>query len=749
MTISGKNTRKNRRGTSIDNKRAAEEAFRLARRAATPRIVDDNEQTLLAEVAYVQKNLTQAEGKVKGNSSKAAIHDKRSYSAITNTVNYHIYAYIYDLDTVIGKKKPTEEDGEEFVEMYRSGVLIRCEPQDPDLIKKQGLPKVNEKIWIRCNPLDSKKEGIYIGRYNKGDFTSVLTTTKKVRRSLSILTGGKPLTPGSNLHGLTSDMPQTEKVGDVQFSARQPSAWLKTCATENGWVANLTTTQYAPPEYREIPNPTNTPGLGGKIPFYSERNFVNTAVAAGANKQNRLFSIVYQDGVPSIRALWRDYINISKSSIHYYIDARSKVHEFVDPSKKANHCSNQSCPSNNDLSIGIGYCHHALSFNYLYSGKDINNSLKAEYRFLLQNGYMLIGAPKYTGIPSPQTVYGASSTNASYFDSYIIGSKEVLETGWKLTQCLAKKYNIPIGETIPQLKMVHMNGLPGNLGTTNIDIGSINSVPYFYNLERDLKGYGKMLCGHEGMVRYPGIRSMSSATTGQYDAGKVPEFYALCRISGYNPQDAYYATLGSMILPGITKGANLGSSEYIINSDDFTELFGDFYTKNSAVPHPSNATARTALLQYGKKVYTIAEFYRSLILYKDAHAGNVADKFKPGLIAAATLDVDENNPWQEIALSLAEETKPCLEIYDTLRIKIADQMKLSDLSLTNEKLNDYESDLGLYVTKLALDLFIYVSKESDNNSIEDCLDDDEETYESFAKSFKDKYKFDIKTVVNI
>ena len=36
-----------------------------------------------------------------------------------------------------------------------------------------------------------------------------------------------------------------------------------------------------------------------------------------------------------------------------------------------------------------------------------------------------------------------------------------------------------------------------------------------------------------------------------------------------------------------------------------------------------------------------------------------------------------------------------------------------------------------------------------NGTIEDCLDDDEETYESFAKSFKDKYKFDIKTVVNI
>jgi hypothetical protein len=29
------------------------------------------------------------------------------------------------------------------------------------------------------------------------------------------------------------------------------------------------------------------------------------------------------------------------------------------------------------------------------------------------------------------------------------------------------------------------------------------------------------------------------------------------------------------------------------------------------------------------------------------------------------------------------------------------------------------------------------------------LDDDEAAYESFAKSFKDKYKFDIKTVVNI
>lgn len=745
MTLRGTNTRKTTTRSSIDNKAAAEEAFRLARGSAKTRAVDDSEQTLLAEVAFIEKDLSQEDGKVKGNSRKAAIHDKRTYSAITDTVNYHIYAYIYDLDTVIGRKKPTEDDGEEFVEMYRSGVLIRCEPQDPDLVKKQGLPKVNEKIWIRCNPLDSKKEGIYIGRYNKGDFTSVLTTTSKVKRATSILTGGKPLSPSFENSGLTNDMPATEKIKGAQFTARQPSAWLKACATENGWVANLTTTQYSPPEYTEISNP---PLSAGKIPFYSERNFVSSALEAGANKEHKLFSIVYQDGMPSIRRLWEDY-TVHRASIHYYVDARSKVHEFIDPSKRASHCHNDSCPGNNDLSIGIGYCHHALNFNYIYNKNDIKNSLKADYRFLLQNGYLIIGAPRYTGIPSPHAVYGASSTVASYWDSYIVGSKEVLETGWNLTQCLAKKYNIPIGETISQARMIDKNGLPGNFGNTNIDVGSVNGIPYFYNLEKDLKGYGKILCGYKGMIKYPGIRSLSSADAGQFDAGKVPEFYALCRISGYSPEDAYYATLGSMVLPGVTKGANLGASEYIVDSEDFTELFGTMYKNKAIVPNPSNDMARVALLEYGKKVFTIAEFYRSLILYKDVYEGNVASKFKPGLIAAATLDIDENNPWREIALSLSEETKPCLEIYDTLRNKMADQMKMSDLALTDEKLNDYESDLGLYVTRLALDLFIYVSKESDNNSIEDCLDDDEPTYESFAKSFKDKYKFDIKTVANI
>ena len=181
------------------------------RTRSKPRVVDDSEQTLLAEVAYVEKNLTHAEGKIKGNSPKSAVHDKNTYSAITSTTDYHIYAYIYDLDSVVGKKLPTKDDGEDFLEMYRSGVLIRCEPQNIDLVKKQGLPKVKEKIWIRCNPLSAKKVGIYIGRYNKGDFTSVLTTTKKVKRSMAMLTGGRPLTSSATLHGTADDMPKTER----------------------------------------------------------------------------------------------------------------------------------------------------------------------------------------------------------------------------------------------------------------------------------------------------------------------------------------------------------------------------------------------------------------------------------------------------------------------------------------------------------------------------------------------------------
>lgn len=747
------NKNSHRGGTIIDPRSPVKSTLIAASRAAMPTVVDDNEQTLLAEVAYVEKNLTQAKGRTKRNTTKSVVHDRSGYSAATNTTNYNIYAYIYDLDTVVGKKLPTNDDGEEFAEMYRSGVLIHCVPLNEEVIKKQGLPKVKEKIWIRCNPLDSKREGKYIGRYNKNDFTSTLTTRKKIKRSVSLLSGGRPLVTGAELHGLATDSPKTEKAQGVQFTARQPSAWLKACAVENGWAANLVTTTWSPPEYKVESNPTNIAGLGGKSPLFSDRIFLDQrAISAGANNQNKLFSIVYHDGQTSIREWWEHALT-AKRSIHYYVNSRSKVHEFVDPTKKANHCSNNSCPGNDDLSIGIAYCHHSTNFKNLYNENNIKNSLRARYRFLLQNGYMLIGAPNYTGIPVPHAVCGATSVASSYHDSYIIGGKETLEIGWQLTKCLAKKYNIPIEGAIPQIKMIHEYKSSGNPPSAGVTAGSTNKIPYFYNLN-DIKKYlpsyqGKFLCGFDGMIKYPGIRSFAAVSANKYDGGKPPEFYAFCRMSGYSKEEAYYATLGSMILPGVTKGGRLGSSDYIVKPDIYKELFGELHTNMSAVPNPADPIARTALLEYGRKVYTIAEFYRSLILYKDSYASNIADKFSPGLIASAILDVDENNPWQEIALSLSEETKPCLEIFDILRIKIGNQMKLSDISLTNDKINDYESDLGLYVTKLALDLFIYVSKESDNNAIEDCLDDDEEIYDSFAKSFKDKYKFDIKTVVNI
>ena len=579
-----------------------------------------------------------------------------------------------------------------------------------DLTPRAGvkdLPKKGQIILMEyINPpgdaVTTTRQGYYLGpKYDDKNELSFVSNVEPRNYSEVCLVEGMPLIQRPEMGSPAQPSTPSQDVPPIK-QARQG---LKSCAEQNDWSANLTPTRLAPPEIKS-----------GKR-FYKPRPSFAT-----------VRSIVYHDGAPSIAG----YVARSENSnfgsfkpfTHYYIDDVSKVHELVDPKYVTNHLFQSEISDSNNTSIGINTSQFTLNLQYIFENNVFGPKLRPEYRNLLSGdgdtGALLIGSPLFLGSPNPV----GKITGKMGHDTYLIGSRKHMEVCHQLSSCLSDEFNI---ETSTNAVVEYTRDKLKKLKNSNLE-----TIPFFFNYQH-LKKY--TFFSKMNMIHLNGV--FSESRYGHGPGGLISEFYSFCRANDLSSEEAYYATLASLVCPGTSSP---GAVTYV-DVGSYINMFGEFYLDVSAVPAPTSTKVKDFLISVGREVYRDAEYNRRTIVRQDRNAKeqSVFGGIGSGLIAAAALT--DKTPWKKISKDLlgAYASDDCLQFYNAFREKLFNYVNRFDEGIDSSSVNDYKSPIGLWVSENAYEMLKYAVATDEGKGLSGCL-----TNESFLNILKEEYNIKVK-----
>lgn len=689
-----------------------------------------------AYVARVITNKSKSQDNyVPGSSNVEKGREQDPLNVGTELPNYHISVFVPDIHSALyGYELPA---GDGLLELYEEA-LVRCIPENKEVTKTYGIPSVGDEIIIYYDPMEENSLATYRRKKSSGiDLRPALDPLKNRTRDLSStnMRDAKFYSSVTPVEYYTPpEKPEDVLIGDTKFVKKQPSAWLKTCADNNNWSAYLVETSHSPSQKSTVIEG----GVNKVKQFFEPRIFTNSkALEANASPENKLFGVVLSDAAPSLRSMWAEFEK-TRSSTHYGIDHYGKVHEFIDSAMVAYHSAAASCPGNNLMSIGISLCQFGFKYEHAFHENNTKNKLKPAFLNLLKGKNLFIGNPDYVGLP--QNILASTAIGISN-DTYLMSSREGMESAWKLTSCLSNKYNIPL-DTPAIVKYMRAN--------SNLPLfKDVNRTPYLYNFN-DLSTSIKTnaLCGYDGLINYPGTRARSWMTAGKNYGGSATEYYMYCRMLNFNSEEAYYATLGTMVLPGTTAGSKIKSSDFI-NVQAYVNKYGPLFTTKSFVPNPSEG--KGMLIEAGKKVFNVADTFRkNLIVENTLNAENT-----PGSVPinfGATAGYQIQDAWEQFLnekdnyLSVSPTLEHCLYIVESARKKVFAELQYMNDAIPDSKYSEFSTALGKYITTTAVNMMHVSAKHinSTNPLTITCANNPE-----FESEFMQKYKISFKQILNL
>ena len=656
----------------------------------------------------------------------------------TQMPNYHFIVFIPDIHSeVYGYNLPSANA---LNDLYDTALLV-CIPESDKVTKTYGIPNVGDEVIILYDP---EQEGMQIGLYRRKkssgiDLRPALDKNKNTSVPLkqTNMRNAETFSPMTIIEGYTyPDSEEDNIIGTTKFNRKSPSAWLKTCAANNNWAAYLVDeTPFAPEQYSIIAQA----GTTKKRQMFEPRVFFNSkAKEANASAENKLFGIVLSDGAENLKLMWNEFEK-QGCSTHYGVDHYGRVHEFVDPKMVAYHSVASSCPGNNLLTIGISTCQFGFKYEYAFIENNIKNKLKTTFLNLLKGKNLFVGNPDYIGLPN--NVMAKSSLGLSN-DTYLLSSKEGMESCWMLTRCLSDKYNIPLDAPAIVKYMRANSNLP--------QFKNSSTTPYVYNfndISTNIKS--NVLCGYDGLINYPGVRSRSWITAGRSHGAAATEYYMFCRMLNFTPDDAYYAMLGTLVLPGTTTDSSISS--VFVNPNQYFSKYGSLFVNRSYVPNPLQGG--DMLISVGKKVFNIADTFRRQLLLENIQSEEASEQ--QNIINFAGLaGYQIEDAWQQFLNekdSYLEDDgltpEYGLYVVESARKKVFEEIRRLNITMSEEKYSEYSTPFGQYLTKTAVNMFhssaVSIAAGKTPRTIQ--LSNKPE----FENKFVEKYKISFKEILNL
>tara|TARA_R100000808_G_scaffold367_1_gene2043 strand:- start:11921 stop:14197 length:2277 start_codon:yes stop_codon:yes gene_type:complete len=693
-------------------------------------------------VAYVarvitNKSKTQQNYSPGGNNPEKG-RKKDLFNVGTEMPNYHISVFIPDIHSALyGYILPSAAN---LLGLYEEA-LVRCIPENKEVTKTYGIPNVGDEIIIYYDPMEENSLATYRRKKASGiDLRPALDRYKHDRIPLTEtnMRGAKFFSPLTVVEGYTPpESGQDLVIGDTKFVKKAPSSWLRSCAQKNNWAAYLINeTRYSPKQKATVVEEGGT-----KIrQFYEPRVFTHPkAKEANASSENKLFGIVLSDGAPNLRLMWQQFEK-QACSTHYGIDHNGRVHEFVEPTMVAYHSSAPSCPGNNLLTIGISTCQFGFKYEHAFNDNNIKNKLKPSFLNLIKGKNLFVGNSDYVGLP--RNILAKTSLGIAN-DTYLLSSKEGMESCWMLTRCLSDKYDIPLESPAIVNYMRSNSKIPQFKDTSK--------TPYIYNfndISTSIKG--NILCGYDGLISYPGIRSRSWITAGRAHGAAALEYYMFCRMLNFTPDEAYYATLGTLILPGTVADSKITSSVFI-DLQTYISKYGSLFATRSYVPNPLDG--KQMLISAGKKVFNIADSFRKQLILENTHPAGTspdADVINFGALAGYQI----KDAWQQFLeekenyLGISPTLEHCLYIVESARKKVFGEIQLLNKSISESKYSEYSTPFGKYVTSTAVNMFHTSAKHLAPAGTEPVTIKCSKNPE-FENKFFAKYKISFKQILNL
>jgi hypothetical protein len=723
---------------------AASDLFKRAEQTAhilrEPSHLHSGKKEYSAYVSRVITNKSKSQDNyVPGSNNAEKAQEGDIFNVGTEMPNYHISVFIPDIhSSLYGYNLPA---GQFLPDLYEDALVI-CIPESKEVTKTYGIPNVGDEIIIYYDPLEENSLALYRRKKaagidlrpaldkNKGNATPISRTNMRNAKSFTSLT----VVEGYAYPESEDDM----IVGLTKFVKKSPSSWLKTCAQNNNWAAYLVS------ETPHSPEQKSTIVEAGEIKvkqMFEPRIFNNSkAKEANASADNKLFGIVLNDGAPNLKLMWKEFEK-QGCSTHYGIDHYGRVHEFIDPNMTAYHATAPSCPGNNLLTIGISTCQFGFKYEHAFNNNDISKRLKAPFLNLLRGKNLFVGNPDYVGLPN--NIMARSSVGLSN-DTYLLSSKEGMESCWMLTRCLSDKFSIPLDAPAIVKYMRANSSLPQFKETSR--------TPYVYNfndLSTSIKG--NILCGYDGLIQYPGIRSRSWITAGRSHGAAATEYYMYCRMLNFTPDDAYYATLGTLVLPGTTPNSKIRASAFI-DVGSYLNKFGSLFATKSYVPNPLEA--RDLLIGAGKKVFNVADaFRRQLLLENIQEEESGGPEGSIGINFAATAGYQIEDAWKQFLnekedyLNTNLTIEHGLLIVESARKKVFEEIRQINTSMSEEKYSEYSTPFGKYLTRTAVNMFHVSAVELAAFGTPDTIT--LANKQEFNNKFFEKYKISFKEILDL
>mgnify|MGYP003133018506 CR=1 FL=1 len=663
--------------------------------------------------------------------------ERDPFNAGTKIPNWHITVFIpeihgdylgYNIPKTLGK--------------LSDAALLICVPENEEVAKTQGVPAIGDEVVIYYDP--AEEMGAYRRKKSSGiDLRPALDPLKNNARNLSTTNMRNSQFISSIVAGEYYTPPESDDdtlVGDTKFNKKQPAAWLKSCAERNNWGMFLVDTQLSPEQKSTIVQGGET-----KIKqFYEPRIFTNTkAKEAQASAENKLFGVVLSDGAQNLNLMWNEFEKRG-SSTHYGIDHNGRVHEFIDPTNVAYHSAARSCPGNNVMSIGISMCQFGFKYEHAFNGNSIKNKLKSTFMNLLKGKNLFVGNPDYVGLPHNVLAQLSTTNSGMPNDTYLLASKAAMESSWKLTSCLSEKYNFPL-DSPAIVKYMRTNFKPNQFSDPA-------RTPYVYNFG-DLTTIIKnnAVCGYDGLITYPGVRARPWITAGRTSGGSATEYYMFCRMLNLTPDEAYYATLGSLTLPGTTKNSKINASAFL-DLGAYIGKYGNIFVNNSFVPNPIDG--KQMLTTAGKKIFNVADAFRKQLIIDNTHTANESAPGAPPINFGAIAGYQVQDAWsgflweKENYLGAEPTLEHCLYIMESARKKVFAEYQYLNNSIPDSKYSEFSTQLGQWLTRTAVNM-VHVSAVAIKPPPLTPLTSICAKNPEFEAKFLEKYKISFKGILNL
>ena len=164
------------------------------------------------------------------------------------------------------------------------------------------------------------------------------------------------------------------------------------------------------------------------------------------------------------------------------------------------------------------------------------------------------------------------------------------------------------------------------------------------------------------------------------------------------------------------------------------------------VPSPASLTGKTFLIDAGRRLFTIADYYRdAMIKVHEASNDNSENSDSIGLFAGTLME--DKSPWDNILEQTSEKltnSTDCLDAYEILRYKTFKAHQTLNKNISDSELENYDSSVGKFITKTSLRLFYYYIKKPGAFKFSTCVKDD-----NFFNNFEKKYRIDAKKELNL